>query len=151
MFKVLQHLTILILLLVGLAYPIIWVPVLIWAILMANLPTQHKPSTPRSSSTPVEPAPKESTSTTPYTPKYSSKQDYLQSSAWQSRRKAVLKRDSYTCQKCGIIDVPLEVHHLHYANFTEEPLEDLVSLCRTCHQSIHDKHGYDFYGQFPIN
>jgi 5-methylcytosine-specific restriction endonuclease McrA len=163
MLRILQHLTILILLLVGLAFPIVWVPVLIWALLMSNLPLSTKrsksthepepPSTSYTEPTPIEPIPSKPTPLD-YDPnkiQYSSKQDYLKSPAWQTRRKAVLKRDNYTCQKCNINQVPLEVHHLHYRNFTEEPLSDLVSLCRSCHQSIHDKHGYDFYSTFPLN
>jgi 5-methylcytosine-specific restriction endonuclease McrA len=167
MLKILQHIVILLLLLAGLAFPIIWVPVLIWALLMSNLPSptkrskstyksKHEPkpsSTSYTKPTPIEPIPSKPTPLD-YDPdkiQYHSKQDYLKSPAWQTRRKAILKRDNYTCQKCNTNQVPLEVHHLHYRNFTEEPLSDLVSLCRSCHQSIHDNHGYDFYGTFPLN
>lgn len=66
--------------------------------------------------------------------------DYLQSNAWKSIRKRVIKRDGGKCTKCG--NPPkkhnwLEVHHLHYGNFGCEQLEDLVTLCRLCHVEHH--------------
>ena len=79
------------------------------------------------------------------------KRAYLLTPEWQALRKAVLKRDIYTCQSCGTYDVPLEVHHLHYRTFKAENLSDLVSLCRDCHQAVHDKHGYEYTDEFPIN
>lgn len=78
------------------------------------------------------------------------KRAYLASPQWNTRRKLVLTRDHYTCRQCGINTVPLEVHHLHYRNLGNEPLTDLVALCRDCHQSIHDIYGYDLYQTFPI-
>jgi len=75
---------------------------------------------------------------------------YRESPEWQVRRRAVLKRDNYICQQCKATDVPLEVHHVTYENIGEEPIEDLVSLCRICHQNIHDTFGYDKTGKFPL-
>lgn len=78
------------------------------------------------------------------------KKAYIASPEWNTKRLAVLKRDSYSCQRCGAYGVPLEVHHLHYRTFKTENLSDLVSLCRDCHQAIHDKYGYDYNDEFPI-
>ena len=72
------------------------------------------------------------------------KQAYLKSDHWQKKRKARLKRDNYTCQACGISAVPLEVHHLHYRTYTAERPEDLISLCRECHERQHQYHGFDY-------
>lgn len=75
---------------------------------------------------------------------------YLQSQQWQAKRKAILLRDNYTCQKCTASNIPLDVHHLHYQNIGNEPLTDLVSLCRTCHDEVHKTHGYSPYRNYPI-
>lgn len=75
---------------------------------------------------------------------------YLQSQQWKDIRKVILKRDNYTCRKCHEDNIPLEIHHITYARLGHEDYSDLVALCRTCHQSIHDKHGYDYYSTFPI-
>lgn len=79
------------------------------------------------------------------------KKAYLKSRKWQALRTIILGRDHHTCRKCGIDDVPLEVHHIHYDNLGEELPEDLLTLCRDCHQSIHDKYGYSLYGYYPID
>ena len=78
------------------------------------------------------------------------KQVYLKSPQWNTLRKAILKRDNYTCQRCGINNVPLEVHHITYERLTNEDQSDLVALCRECHQSIHNLYGYDYNTKYPI-
>ena len=79
------------------------------------------------------------------------KKAYMASDQWNMKRKATLKRDNYSCQCCGISEVPLEVHHITYRNYLAEKPEDLVSLCRGCHQLVHDIHGYDYSNTFPID
>jgi len=64
--------------------------------------------------------------------------DYIQSPAWQEKRKMVLERDGYCCTRCGSA-INLDVHHLTYEHFGNEPLEDLVTLCRKCHGTVHKK------------
>lgn len=78
------------------------------------------------------------------------KQAYLKSPKWNTLRKAILKRDNYTCQQCGISNVSLEVHHITYARFGNEWTSDLTSVCRDCHQSIHDHYGYNYRTQFNL-
>jgi len=68
------------------------------------------------------------------------KERYLNSAKWKNKRQQVLNRDNYACQSCG--SIATEVHHLHYRNFGNEPLDELISLCRECHEKIHEKHGY---------
>lgn len=62
---------------------------------------------------------------------------YLASEEWAERRQEVLRRDRWTCQDCGDPDAILDVHHRTYAHFGCEPLEDLTSLCRDCHDKAH--------------
>jgi len=77
------------------------------------------------------------------------KQLYLTTAKWQDLRTKRLAIDNYTCQQCGIRK-PLEVHHITYARLFNENIEDLVSVCRECHQLIHNKYGYDYSYVYPI-
>jgi hypothetical protein len=62
---------------------------------------------------------------------------YLKSEAWKRKRYIVLKRDNWRCVYCG--GQATQVHHTRYAkwNFGKEPIEWLVSVCKTCHESKH--------------
>ena len=70
--------------------------------------------------------------------KYKKYQDYLKSDLWKKLRDKVLERDNYLCQSCRKQPAQ-EVHHLRYDNLYCEPLEDLQSLCQTCHRDIHEQ------------
>ncbi len=58
---------------------------------------------------------------------------------WRVLRNQVLVRAGYRCQLCGVSGrhVQLNVHHNTYENYGEEKLEDLVVLCRPCHERHH--------------
>ena len=62
---------------------------------------------------------------------------YLKSDEWQRKRYVVLKRDNQCCVYCGAHAT--QVHHKRYAkkNIGKEPIEWLVSVCKTCHDSQH--------------
>lgn len=63
--------------------------------------------------------------------------EYLKSDAWKRKRYVVFKRDNWRCVFC---DRPAtQVHHKKYArkNIGREPIELLVSVCKTCHDSQH--------------
>jgi 5-methylcytosine-specific restriction endonuclease McrA len=79
------------------------------------------------------------------------KSKYLKSQEWKDKRKLVLKRDHYKCKSCKSYN-NLEVHHLSgYSDIPNEPTKSLVTLCRSCHQAWHDKHGYPKIYQDYIN
>src|SRR5687767_10783881 len=59
---------------------------------------------------------------------------YLRSPAWQAKRKLVLARSGGRCERCGCVAKWLDVHHLSYTHLGDEPLEDLMALCRPCHK-----------------
>jgi DNA-directed RNA polymerase subunit RPC12/RpoP len=44
----------------------------------------------------------------------------------------IKERDNYTCRICGATDVVLHCHHIDYNKFNNA-LENLVSLCNSCH------------------
>jgi 5-methylcytosine-specific restriction endonuclease McrA len=63
---------------------------------------------------------------------------FYKSPAWRTARQAALRRDGYTCQRCG--DRATEVHHI--IELTPDNINDprialalnnLESLCHTCH------------------
>ena len=57
---------------------------------------------------------------------------------YSSRRSAVLHRDNYTCQCCGKKNCRLEVHHIIFrSNSGTDDEENLITLCRECHDGIH--------------
>lgn len=61
--------------------------------------------------------------------------DYLQSPEWKAKRNAVLERDKHKCRICdGKAD---RVHHMTYDRKFNEPLYDLISVCKECHTMIH--------------
>lgn len=63
--------------------------------------------------------------------------DYLKSDAWQRKRHVVLKRDNWRCVFCGA--PATQVHHKRYArkNIGKEPIDWLVSVCKSCHEQLH--------------
>jgi 5-methylcytosine-specific restriction endonuclease McrA len=60
---------------------------------------------------------------------------YLRSRHWRRLRKRVLKRDGHACQRCGT-STDLTVHHRRY-DIGHDRLEDLVTLCESCHDGLH--------------
>ena len=74
---------------------------------------------------------------------------YFASPKWKSMRQLILSRDNHQCQSCGAKS-SLEIHHITYENFGDEDISQLVSLCRDCHQEIHDLNGYSRDGYYPL-
>jgi transcription elongation factor Elf1 len=56
---------------------------------------------------------------------------------WAILKKQVHRRDGYSCRFCNRNNVQLHVHHRTYATYAEERLEDLLTLCRRCHEYLH--------------
>lgn len=56
---------------------------------------------------------------------------------WRGLRAQALLRDGHRCRNCGTVD-GLHVHHLvelHHGG--RDTLENLVTLCDTCHHGAH--------------
>jgi len=63
--------------------------------------------------------------------------EFIKSKTWYEIRKPVLKRDKNKCVHCG--NKARHVHHKWYTRpFGKEKLKQLESVCRKCHQTIHD-------------
>ena len=60
-----------------------------------------------------------------------------QTKEWAILKRQVHRRDGYRCRLCGRDDIQLNVHHRTYETYAEERLEDLITLCRTCHEHFH--------------
>lgn len=60
---------------------------------------------------------------------------YLASREWRAKRKEFIESTYGVCQRCAAR--PIEnVHHLTYANLGNEPLSDLMGVCRPCHEYL---------------
>lgn len=57
-------------------------------------------------------------------------------------KKAVYERDQYRCRWCGSTNrAAYDVHHIQYRRgYTYDVLDNLVSLCRGCHDFVHDSY-----------
>ncbi|WP_367399743.1 HNH endonuclease [Pseudomonas laurylsulfativorans] len=54
---------------------------------------------------------------------------------WRRKRAAILLRDEYTCQACGVITSQLEVDHIiNRARGGSDDDENLQALCIPCHK-----------------
>lgn len=65
--------------------------------------------------------------------------EYLRSDRWRfEKREPVLVRDGYLCQarlSCCTNEAT-QVHHTTYEHVFDEPLFDLIAVCRECHEEI---------------
>ena len=62
--------------------------------------------------------------------------DYLRTPEWQERRDKALHQANGRCQRCGNYR-DLQVHHKTYERKGEELPQDLIVLCRDCHEKEH--------------
>lgn len=71
--------------------------------------------------------------------KFINYKEYIKSEEWKIKRKEVLKRDKFKCRLCSAkgTEYNLHVHHNSYKNLGNEPLEDLITLCKECHERHH--------------
>lgn len=62
--------------------------------------------------------------------------DYLRTPEWAALRETALHSARYRCQTCNSPD-DLHVHHRTYERLGNERPDDVVVLCRTCHNAVH--------------
>ena len=59
---------------------------------------------------------------------------------WESRKRTILERARYECERCGESETELHVHHLHaLGQGGNNAIPNLKCLCRDCHEKIHGK------------
>lgn len=61
---------------------------------------------------------------------------YLKTEHWKQTREAAIERAGGRCAVCGNKTM-LNVHHRNYYSLGEEENDDLVVLCKKCHEKIH--------------
>jgi 5-methylcytosine-specific restriction endonuclease McrA len=60
---------------------------------------------------------------------------------YEALRRQVLRRDGWRCQSCGTMS-NLEVHHKQFRSQSgNDSEENLITLCWTCHASVHGQTG----------
>ena len=62
---------------------------------------------------------------------------YMNSFQWRALRLKVINRDDRKCRCCDTRK-NLTVHHLTYDRFMNEKMDDLITLCETCHKRVHE-------------
>lgn len=67
------------------------------------------------------------------------RKNYLQSSEWKKKRFERIKKDDGCCVLCGRKN-GLVVHHLTYEHYGNENIDELITLCRSCHYRLHNPH-----------
>lgn len=67
--------------------------------------------------------------------------EYLASAKWKKKRSLALYHAGNKCEVCGNTKwvSPLEVHHKTYINFKNEPMDELMVVCRKCHKLEDEK------------
>jgi hypothetical protein len=67
---------------------------------------------------------------------------YLCSREWVLKKAQVRERAGGICERCE--KAPLkDTHHLSYRNLGNEPLEELLGVCRPCHAYLSGKSDWD--------
>ena len=61
---------------------------------------------------------------------------YIHSADWRKTAEERMEMDRYTCCVCG--GRATDVHHLTYDHLGSEPMDNLVSLCRKCHNQAEE-------------
>lgn len=65
---------------------------------------------------------------------------YLETTHWQHIRRDAIRRAGGHCQLCNakpLRHYPLDVHHRTYERRGAERPEDVIVLCRRCHETFH--------------
>ena len=76
---------------------------------------------------------------------------FYHSKQWETVRDGVLRRDGYQCQYCKRYGRLRGASHVHHINPIEIYPElalarwNLVSLCRECHNRMHDRDSHEDY------
>lgn len=63
--------------------------------------------------------------------------EYLTSPEWQAKRLLVLARSNGCCEGCGK-KTATQIHHLSYTHKYNEFLFELVAVCLSCHDRLHE-------------
>lgn len=65
---------------------------------------------------------------------------YIKSEWWTKRKNKFYKENEKRCMAC-LGTKYIDLHHLFYGNYGNETDEQLVALCRLCHEEYHQTYG----------
>lgn len=68
---------------------------------------------------------------------------YISSDEWKEKSEWMKRSVGHRCQMCNRLHLPLNVHHRTYKRLGSEMPEDLIVLCRKCHEDFSKTHKYD--------
>ena len=80
--------------------------------------------------------------------KFGNVKKFYKSTIWRHKRKTILKRDNFECQRCkekGMFALAEVVHHIkHLREYPELALDDenLLSVCGACHNILHPEKNF---------
>ena len=74
---------------------------------------------------------------------------YIKSGRWKKKADRVKERAGWRCMACNRPRgyVQLEAHHRTYERLGYEIPEDLICLCRDCHQAVTDVRRYKLHAR----
>ena len=76
----------------------------------------------------------------------------LASPKWKEKREEVFERYGKQCVECGSTK-NIQVHHLIYRkghHLWEYNVDELIPLCKKCHQKIHDDKTHRFHEKYAL-
>ena len=78
---------------------------------------------------------------------------FYKTKLWRKRKKDLLVKANFTCQRCGLESKNLEAHHIrNNEEIGHDKPEDLVVLCHSCHEKEHGrKLNYNYRGKYKTN
>ena len=62
--------------------------------------------------------------------------EYIVSDFWKKRKQKFFTKYKKECTAC-LSEENINLHHMHYGNYGNEPDEWLVALCKNCHEEFH--------------
>lgn len=74
------------------------------------------------------------------------REEYLKSDEWKKLRNLIMST-SPDCQCCG--GASSDVHHMVYRNIVDITINDLIPVCRSCHEYIHQAIDDNYISQEP--
>jgi len=74
------------------------------------------------------------------------REEYLNSEEWKNLRNTIMSSEP-DCQCCG--KKASDVHHMVYRNIVDIKITDLIPVCRTCHDYIHEAIDNNWISQNP--
>jgi len=63
---------------------------------------------------------------------------YLTTDKWNRKKQNRLALDQHQCRLCFSLD-NLQVHHMTYDRLFDENFSDLLTVCKSCHETIHGR------------